>query len=102
MRQGGRPAANGMAPFSAITHRETHGADWAQAVDFTVVVTLRCDVQPLQLVAATRTHRRPWPVMIGILNDIGTRYPVPWHMMPPEGARSSPSRSRCTTSSTST
>ena len=54
-----------------------HGADWAQAVDFTVVVTLRCDVQPLQLVAATRTHRRPWPVMIGILNAIGTRYPGP-------------------------
>ena len=54
-----------------------HGADWAQAVDFTVVVTLRCDVKPLQLVAATRTHRRPWPVMIGILNDIGTRYPGP-------------------------
>ena len=54
-----------------------HGADWAQAVDFTVVVTLRCDVTPLQLVAATRTHRRPWPVMIGILNTIGTRYPGP-------------------------
>ena len=54
-----------------------HGADWAQAVDFTVVVTLRCDVKPLQLVAATRTHRRPWPVMIGILNAIGTRYPGP-------------------------
>ena len=54
-----------------------HGADWAQAVDFTVVVTLRCDVQPLQLVAATRTHRRPWPVMIGILNAIATRYPGP-------------------------
>ena len=73
------PAAidRGMAPFSAITHREAHGADWAQAVDFTVVVTLRCDVQPLQLVAATRTHRRPWPVMIGILNAIGTRYPGP-------------------------
>ena len=67
----------GMAPFSAITHRDAHGADWAQAVDFTVVVTLRCDVQPLQLVAATRTRRRPWPVMIGILNDIGTRYPGP-------------------------
>ena len=49
----------GMAPFSAITHRDAHGADWAQAVDFTVVVTLRCDVQPLQLVAATRTRRRP-------------------------------------------
>ena len=42
-----------------------------------MVVTLRCDVTPLQLVAATRTHRRPWPVMIGILNDIGTRYPGP-------------------------
>ena len=36
----------GMAPFSAITHREAHGADWAQAVDFTLVVTLRCVFPP--------------------------------------------------------
>ena len=77
-----------------------YGADWAQAVDFTVVVTLRCDVQPLQLVAATRTHRRPWPVMIGILNTIGTRYPGPVAHDATGGARSSPSTSRCTTSST--
>ena len=39
--------------------RYAHGADWAQAVDFTVVVTLQCDVKPLQLVAAVRTNRRP-------------------------------------------
>ena len=57
--------------------RYAHGADWAQAVDFTVVVTLKCDVTPLQLVAAVRTHRRPWPVMIDLLNSAAERYPGP-------------------------
>ena len=85
---------------SAAAGWYAHGADWAQAVDFTVVVTLRCDVTPLQLVAATRTHRRPWPVMIGILNTIGTRYPGSVAHDATGGGRSSPSTSRCTTSST--
>ena len=49
---------------SAAAGWYAHGADWAQAVDFTVVVTLRCDVTPLQLVAATRTHRRPWTALV--------------------------------------
>ena len=64
---GAGPRLGGATPTTATTTAAgwyAHGADWAQAVDFTVVVTLRCDVQPLQLVAATRTHRRPWPVMI--------------------------------------
>ena len=57
--------------------RYAHGADWAQAVDFTVVATLKCDLTPLQLVAAVRTHRRPWPVMIDLLNSAADRYPGP-------------------------
>ena len=40
-----------------------------------VIVTLRCDVRPLPLVAAYRSRRRPWPVMIGVLNDRMARYP---------------------------
>ena len=54
-----------------------HGADWAQAIDFTVIATFRCDVKPLRLVAAYRTHRQPWPVMIERLNTLGRRYPGP-------------------------
>ena len=33
------------------------------------------DVRPLPLVAAYRSRRRPWPVMIGVLNDRMARYP---------------------------
>ena len=57
--------------------RYAHGADWAQAVDYTVVATLQCDVKPLTLVAAVRTHRRPWDVMIDLLNRAAERYPGP-------------------------
>ena len=52
-----------------------HGADWGQAVDYTAIATLRCDVRPLTLVAAYRSRHRPWPVMIGVLNDRIARYP---------------------------
>ena len=55
----------GEAPADAAEAYYAHGADWGQAVDYTVIATLRCDVRPLPLVAAYRSHRRPWPVMIG-------------------------------------
>ena len=42
-----------------------------------MVVTLQCDVKPLQLVAAVRTNRRPWLVMIDLLNRAADRYPGP-------------------------
>ena len=59
----------GAAPADAAEAYYAHGADWGQAIDYTVIATLRCDVRPLPLVAAYRSHRRPWPVMIGVLND---------------------------------
>ena len=65
----------GEAPADAAEAYYAHGADWGQAVDYTVIATLRCDVRPLPLVAAYRSHRRPWPVMIGVLNDRMARYP---------------------------
>ena len=42
-----------------------------------MVATLRGDVTPLQLVAAVRTHRRPWDFMIDLLNRAAERYPGP-------------------------
>ena len=65
----------GEAPADAAEAYYAHGADWGQAIDYTVIATLRCDVRPLPLVAASRSHRRPWPVMIGVLNDRMARYP---------------------------
>ena len=65
----------GEAPADAAEAYYAHGADWGQAVDYTVIATFRCDVRPLALVAAYRSHRRPWPVMIGVLNDRMARYP---------------------------
>ena len=65
----GEPRAEGSGVYYA------HGADWGQAVDYTAIATLRCDVRPLTLVAAYRSRHRPWPVMIGVLNDRIARYP---------------------------
>ena len=65
----------GEAPADASEAYYAHGADWGQAVDYTAIATLRCDVRPLALVAGYRSRRRPWPVMIGVLNDRMTRYP---------------------------
>lgn len=63
------------APVHADGVYYAHGADWAQAVDFTVIASLRCDSRPLRLVAAYRSHRRPWPVMIGKLDEAMANYP---------------------------
>ena len=65
----------GEAPADAPEAYYAHGADWGQAVDYTAIATLRCDVRPLALVAGYRARRRPWPVMIGVLNDRMARYP---------------------------
>ena len=74
-----RPARSGVGGRGASRRGRgayyAHGADWGQAVDYTVIATLRCDVRPLPLVAASRSRRRPWPVMIGGLNDRMARYP---------------------------
>ena len=52
----GEPRADGSGVYYA------HGADWGQAVDYTAIATLRCDVRPLTLVAAYHSRRRPWPM----------------------------------------
>jgi hypothetical protein len=45
--------------------RYATGADWAKKHDWTVIITLRCDVSPVRVVAFERCGRMPWPVMIG-------------------------------------
>ena len=47
----------GEAPADAAEAYYAHGADWGQAIDYTVIATLRCDVRPLPLVAASRSRR---------------------------------------------
>ena len=65
----------GEAPVHAPGVYYTHGADWGQAVDYTVIATLRCDTWPLRLVAAYRSRRRPWPAMIGVLMTEYSSFP---------------------------
>lgn len=49
--------------------RYAHGSDWARKKDFTIILTLRVDVAPMRVVAFTRTQRRPWPQMVGLLDQ---------------------------------
>lgn len=44
------------------------GADWAKEQDMTVITVVRTDVFPKRLVKLTRINKRPYPVMIGMLN----------------------------------
>lgn len=50
------------------------GADWAKKRDCTVIVTLRTDVEPYQVVAFERCSRLPWPSMVGKFNSRIERY----------------------------
>jgi len=40
------------------------GGDWAKKRDWTIIVTLRCDVDPARVIAFERCGRLPWPVMV--------------------------------------
>jgi hypothetical protein len=46
-----------------------HGADWAKDQDWTVIITIRCDVTPYRIVCFERTGRLPWPIMVKKLDD---------------------------------
>lgn len=50
------------------------GADWARKRDWTIIITLRKDVRPMRLVAFERMGRKPWPVMVGKLDERLDRY----------------------------
>ena len=53
------------------------GVDWAKEKDWTIIVTYRIDTDPWELVAWTRTGRKPWPLMVQILDDQLAKYPGP-------------------------
>jgi hypothetical protein len=40
------------------------GADWARKQDYSVIVTVRTDVDPMVVVAFERLSRRPWPQQV--------------------------------------
>lgn len=50
-------------------------ADWAKERDYTVIVTFRTDCMPWKLVAYSRTHRKPYPLMVNLMNKRIERYP---------------------------
>lgn len=63
------------APVGGATYAT--GADWAKDQDWTIVWTLRTDQRPMRLVAYRRDGRRPWPLMVEILDERSRRYPGP-------------------------
>lgn len=49
-------------------------ADWAQAIDYTVIGVWDVTYEPIQLVYYVRMHRRPYPEMIGYFNNLQKKY----------------------------
>lgn len=49
-------------------------ADWAQAVDYTVITVWDVTFQPIECVAYVRMNRRPYPQMIGKFNTWQQKY----------------------------
>lgn len=54
--------------------RYAHGADWAKAVNWTVIVTIRYDVAPARVVAWERLGRMEWDKMTARLDKRVERY----------------------------
>ncbi len=61
-----QPKGEKCAECGARTRKARYatGADWAKKQDWTVIITLRCDVDPVRVVAFERCGRMPWPVMV--------------------------------------
>lgn len=49
-------------------------ADWAQAVDKTVITVWDVTDEPIKCVYHVRFNRRPYPLMVGKFNDLQKRY----------------------------
>lgn len=49
-------------------------ADWAQAIDWTVITVWDVTQEPIKCVYYVRMNRRPYPVMIGKFNELQTKY----------------------------
>jgi hypothetical protein len=61
------------APVAGATY--AHGADWAKSQDWTEIVTLRIDTDPVRLIAYERMQRLSWPHMVGRFETRLRRYP---------------------------
>lgn len=62
-------------PVEHVERRYSTGADWAKERDWTIISTWRIDVVPRRLVAYLRIGRKPWPLMVGKLDERMHRYP---------------------------
>lgn len=49
-------------------------ADWAKEQDWTVISTFRTDCTPWRLVAYDKIRRRPWPLMVKLMNTRIEKY----------------------------
>lgn len=54
--------------------RYVAGADWGKAKDYTVIVVMRIDCHPRELVYYLKVNRRPYPQMIGWFNAAVHKY----------------------------
>lgn len=55
-------------------HDYVVAADWAQAIDWTVITVWDVTTQPIKCVYYVRMHRRPYPEMVGWFNKLQKRY----------------------------
>lgn len=54
--------------------RYATGGDWARKHDWTILITMRIDCNPIKIVTFERTGRLPWPQMVERLDFINHRY----------------------------
>ena len=57
-----------------ISARYATGADWAKKQDWTIIITLRIDLNPIKIVTFERLGRLPWPDMVARLDYVNNRY----------------------------
>lgn len=55
--------------------RYSTGCDWAKDRDWTIIITVRDDVEPSRVVAFQRRGREPYPDMVEAFNEQARRYP---------------------------
>ena len=54
--------------------RYATGGDWARKHDWTILMTLRIDCNPIKVITFERLGRLPWPEMVSRLDYVNSRY----------------------------
>mgnify|MGYP001609297948 CR=1 FL=1 len=54
-----------------------HGADWGKRHDYTAIATIRTDQEPFRFVAFYRDRKRPYHLMMAVLNSRQAKYGGP-------------------------